>query len=71
MEFFSKMLQAAESITFPETNSTVDVFLRTFSVQKQFFYFISKLARNTFPICVALKRTVFGLKCVLFLISEW
>ena len=39
--------------------------------KNNFLNFVSKLAKIIFHICVALKRTVFCLHCVLFLIGEW
>ena len=65
VEFFSKKLQAAVSVTFSEMHSTMDIFLRTFWRQKQLFYFFSKLAKIIFHMRVALKKTVFCLQCAI------
>ena len=48
VEFFSKNVQAAVSVTFPEMNSTVDIFLRSFWRQKQHFLFCFKIGQNNF-----------------------
>ena len=48
VEFFSKNVQAAVSVTFPEMNSTVDIFLQSFWRQKQHFLFCFKIGQNNF-----------------------
>ena len=60
MKFFSKKLQADFSLTFPGTDSAVHIFLgRVLKTKTTFFYLVSKLAKITFHIYMALKKTVF------------
>ena len=48
MELFFKKLEAVVSVTFPEMNSSVDIFLRTYWRQKQLFLFCFKIDQNNF-----------------------
>ena len=71
VELFFKKLEAVVSVTFPEMNSSVDIFLRTFWRQKQLFLFCFKIDQNNFSYVLLLKEPFFCLQCVLFYISEW
>ena len=48
VELFFKKLEAVVSVTFPEMNSSVDIFLRTYWRQKQLFLFCFKIDQNNF-----------------------
>ena len=68
VKFFSKKLQVDFSLTFPEQKWTPPW---TFSWEgsedkNNFFYLVSKFAKITFHIYVALKRTVFCLQLCYF-----
>ena len=63
VELFSKKLQTAVSVTFPEMNSTVDIFLRISEDKNNYFCFVLILTKITFQIYEALTRTVFRRVC--------